>query len=205
VAETDGADADEGAGRAPWLRPDQLDAAQREVYDAITSGPRASNARLTPLADAQGRLYGPFNAMLLNPALGNALQALGAAIRYGSTLPGRAREIAILEVARIERSEFEWYAHAAAGASAGLTSIELEAVRVGAALELAATESVVRRVAQALVQTGDLDDELFALADQQLGTPLLNEVITLVGYYSLLATSMRVWRTPLPPGVDPVF
>src|SRR4051794_18477744 len=55
-------------GRLPHPTPGELDDDQRAVYDAITGGPRGSGPfRLT---DAEGRLHGPFNAMLVNPQLG---------------------------------------------------------------------------------------------------------------------------------------
>jgi 4-carboxymuconolactone decarboxylase len=193
------------AGRARWLRPDQLNEAQRRVYDTITSGPRAGTAGGLALTDDQGRLYGPFNAMLLSPAVGEALQALGVVLRYRSQLSDRAREIAVLEVARRTESEFEWYAHTRLATAAGLDAAEIEAVQAGVPLRLPPAEAVVREVAVALLRDGDLGDELFAAAQAELGSALLAELITLVGYYELLATSMRVWRTPLPAGVAEVF
>jgi hypothetical protein len=56
-----------------------------------------------------------------------------------------------------------------------------------------------------LVECGDLDDELFDQAQTQFGPGGLSELLTLVGYYELLALSLRVWRTPLPDGAEGVF
>ncbi len=193
------------AGRAPWLAPEDLDDTQRAVYDAITGGPRGTTGHVVPLMDAGGRLYGPLNSMVLSPVIGQALQAFGAAVRYGLNLSNRERELVILEVARARRSEFEWYGHAIQGAAAGIGADELDALRTGSALDLEPRESVLLLVARALTADGDLDDELFAQAEHELGTALLNDVITLVGYYDLLALSLRVWRTPLPPGVESAF
>jgi 4-carboxymuconolactone decarboxylase len=81
----------------------------------------------------------------------------------------------------------------------------LDALLADTELELPADEALVRRVAVNLLRSRDLDDDLFAEAQRTLGTTALTEVITLVGYYDLLALSMRVWRTPLPPDVAPVF
>jgi alkylhydroperoxidase family enzyme len=157
------------------------------------------------LTDADGRLIGPFNAMLFSPAIGAKLQALGADIRYSARLAARSREIAILEVARARRSEFEWHAHARIGRAAGLTEDEIDAIRTGAVVALPPSEAIVRDVAKMLVTTRDLDDDLFGRAEPVLGVAALSEIITLVGYYDLLALSLRVWRTPLPPGAEPVF
>lgn len=64
--------------RIPRLAPDQLDDAQRELYQAIAGGARAATTAFR-LTDDDGVLEGPFNAMLLHPPLGDALQRLGAA------------------------------------------------------------------------------------------------------------------------------
>lgn len=78
------------------LPPSQLRPEARRLYDAITQGPRASGPQHFALTREDGGLNGPFNAFLLNPGLGHALQALGAALRYEGTLSPRSREIAIL-------------------------------------------------------------------------------------------------------------
>jgi 4-carboxymuconolactone decarboxylase len=106
--------------RLPHYRPSELDDAQRDLYDAITGGPRAAKPRPFPLTDAEGRLNGPFNAMLAAPPLGQALQRLGAAVRYETSLSARVREMAILAVAAHWDSAFERYAHEAVGRTAEL-------------------------------------------------------------------------------------
>jgi 4-carboxymuconolactone decarboxylase len=106
------------------FEPSALDAEQRSLYDAIAGGRRAQGPQLFRLADADGRLEGPFNAFLLQPRLGSALQALGASVRYDTGLDDRCREIAILVVAAHWRSDFEWYAHEAVGRAAGLDDAE---------------------------------------------------------------------------------
>jgi 4-carboxymuconolactone decarboxylase len=193
-------------GRLPWPTPDELDAPARKLYDHITGGPRADGPRAFPLTDEDGRLQGPFNAMLLSPEVGTALQELGAAIRYRSSLPARAREIAILELSVLRRSSFEWYAHARVGKQAGLTDAEIAAIHDGAAVTtLDHTETLVRELVRALVHERDLDDDRFAEASAKLGRRALMELIALAGYYDLLALSLRVWRTPLPAGTPPAF
>jgi 4-carboxymuconolactone decarboxylase len=58
--------------RLPKLAVAELSPGQLVVYDAITQGRRAAGPRLFRLADDQGRLKGPFNAMLYDPATGGA-------------------------------------------------------------------------------------------------------------------------------------
>ena len=132
--------------RIPRLEPSALDDDQRSLYDAIAGGRRAQGPQRFRLADSQGRLEGPFNAFLLQPRLGSALQALGSAVRYDTGLDDRCREIAILIVAAHWESEFEWYAHEAVGRSVGLGDAELAAVRDGRYTELTAARDGRRAV-----------------------------------------------------------
>src|SRR6478609_9917454 len=119
------------AGRVHPFTPESLTGAQRDLYDAIAGGPRAQGPQHFALTRPDGSLRGPFNALLLAPALGGALQDVGAAIRYRGALSDRAREIAILLVAAHWDSAFEREAHEAVGAAAGLSDAELGALRRG--------------------------------------------------------------------------
>ena len=184
--------------RIPKLDPSSLDHEQRSLYDAIAGGRRAQGPQLFRLADEAGRLEGPFNAFLLQPRLGSALQALGSAVRYDTGLDDRCREIAILVVAAHWRSGFEWYAHEAVARSAGLGDAELAALRDGRHDELAGREAVVARTVVALAVRGDLDDAEYRAAVGQVGAAGLFELLTLVGYYAALALQLRVFRVPAP-------
>jgi 4-carboxymuconolactone decarboxylase len=187
------------ARRLAKLAVDELTAEQRAVYDAIASGPRAHGPQPFRLVDEQGGLEGPFNAFLLQPALGHALQALGAAVRYETALDDRVREVAVLVVAAGWDSTFEWHAHAPLARQAGLRDEELAAIRAGRFDELTGeVERLVAGTTQKLVQTGDLDDVSYARAVSALGLPGVFELLTLVGYYATLALQLRVFRIPAP-------
>jgi alkylhydroperoxidase family enzyme len=186
--------------RLPKLLPGVLDAAQRAVYDAIAGGPRATGPQLFRLVDDDGGLEGPFNAFLLAPRVGQALQEVGSAVRYGTSLSDRARELAILAVAVAWDSGFEWYAHEAVGRHVGLTDAELDGVRSGDWSVLAdPDERLVARTAHTLATAADLDDDAYRTAADALGLPRVFELLTLVGYYATLALQLRVFRVPTPP------
>lgn len=192
-------------GRIPWPTPSELNAEQRQVYEGIIGGPRAV-ASAFALTDAAGRLEGPFNAMLLSPAIGTATQELGSAIRYRGALTDREREIAILTLAALRRSEFEWYAHELVGARVGLNDSELSAIECGVGIaSFTPMEALVQEITTSLVSSRDLSDPLFSRSRDLLGYARLAELVALVGYYDLLALGLTVWRTPLPEGETPRF
>jgi 4-carboxymuconolactone decarboxylase len=180
--------------RLAKFAPADLDDDQRALYDVIAGGPRASGPQLFALKDPDGGLEGPFNAMLLRPSIGAALQSVGSAVRYGGALSDRAREIAILVVAYAWDSGFEIHAHEAVGRSVGLTDDDLRAVRSGDVSGLPAEERLVAQTAARLTAGGDLDDDDFAAARDHLGLAVLFELTTVVGYYATLALQLRVFR-----------
>lgn len=175
------------------FHPYDLDEGQRRLYAAIVGG-RGGIAAVVPLTDDEGHLTGPFNAMLLSPEIGMALQEVGTAIRDHGALSPRSRELAILVVAAHWQCAFELDAHTLIGAHVGLTGAELDALRAGGELGLHDhEEAAVLTVARALVRTGDLGQSDYEAAASGLGPAKLFEISTLVGYYSLLAVQMRIF------------
>jgi 4-carboxymuconolactone decarboxylase len=189
--------------RVRQFHPDELTEPQRELYAAIAGGPRAA-AGGGGVTDAEGRLVGPFNAMLLSPVLGGALQEVGSTLRYRGALSPRCRELAILVVAAHWRSRFEQDAHERIAAQVGFTRAELDALRAGGPLPLGdAQEAAVLAATRTLVRTDDLSQPDYDAAASTLGPAKVFELTTLVGYYSLLALQMRVFGVSRPPEPTP--
>jgi 4-carboxymuconolactone decarboxylase len=183
--------------RLPVLSSEEMTAEQVGLYREILSGPRGQGPRAVQLSSGAGGLAGPFNAMLFAPAVGHALQELGAAIRFRTHLSPRIREMAILVVAQAWDSGYERVSHEPIGREAGLTDPEIEALRVGDDPKFGDdTEQVAYSVARALTGPADLDDEEYAAALGTLGKEGLVELSTLVGYYATLALQLRIFRVP---------
>jgi 4-carboxymuconolactone decarboxylase len=169
--------------RLDLTAPADLSDAQRAVYEAITGGPRASQAGTVPIADESGRLLGPFAVMLLTPELGNAMQQVGAKIRFAAALTARERELGILAVAGRLRSDFERLAHEPAALRAGLTQVQVNMVLSGQVPDgLAGDEALVCRLAQVMTADRNLSDEDYAAGVAALGKERLAELTWLVGY-----------------------
>jgi alkylhydroperoxidase family enzyme len=193
-------------GRLTWFAPEDFDTDQRALHDYITQGRRLGGADSLPRADAGGRLYGPFNALMASAKFGKAFHEAGNVLRHQATFTPRCREVAILELAVQRRCGFEWLAHEPPGRAAGLTEDELTAIRTGApALSLDRSEALVREVTQALVRARDIDDALYAEAMAALGERALFEIVMLVCYFDTLAMAITVFRAGLPPGKDAPF
>jgi 4-carboxymuconolactone decarboxylase len=182
--------------RLAALSSDTMTPEQVGLYREILNGPRGQGPRAVLLATGAGGLAGPFNAMLYAPEVGHALQELGAAIRFRTSLTPRIREMAILVVAQAWDSAYERSSHEPIGRDAGLAGSEIEALRTGA--DPAFTDeqeqvaySVVRSLAS---PAADLDDHQYDTAVRVLGEQTLVELSTLVGYYATLALQLRIFR-----------
>lgn len=192
-------------GRLSWLAPEDLSPEQRDLYDKIVGGPRARN-RATPLLDEQGRLYGPFNALLTNPGIGDAVQALGASLRFAGTIPRPLFELVVLVVARERGASYEWYAHKAIARSRGVTDDQIAAVHEGKAPVLADRESAsALLLAGACLRHEEVPVDVMRDVEAAYGSAGVTEIVATVGFYDLVATLMRTWESPLPEGVsDPL-
>ena len=181
--------------RLAALSSDTMTPEQVGLYREILSGPRGQGPRAVLLANGAGGLAGPFNAMLYAPEVGHALQELGAAIRFRTSLTPRIREMAILVVAQAWDSGYERSSHELIGRDAGLTEPEIEALRAGTDPGFAEEqERVAYSVVRSLVDSADLDDEPYETAVGVLGEQALVELSTLVGYYATLALQLRIFR-----------
>lgn len=189
-------------GRTHWYTPDELNEDQREFYDLLMAGPRDPRN----ISDSEGRLIGMFNARLLHPKVGAAIQEVSAQLRFGNAFTPRETELIILSVAEDEKCNFEFVAHARYARKAGMGDAELEALRTRTPIPgLCETEALVIRVVHSLLDTGDLDDQLFSEAADVLGKPKIFDIVTLVNHYRHTAMALRVWRVPLASGDEPVF
>lgn len=191
--------------RLRHLHPDELDAEQRLLYEAVVGGARQqAHASLPPgarLTDSEGRLQGPFNALLFQADLGTALVGLTGNLRFRGQLSPRVRELVILVVASAEQSDFEWSAHAALALGLGIPDDVVSAIGAGLAVELDdPDEETACNVARALVAQGDLDDETYHRCQRTLGDSAMVEISTLVGIYQMIAMQLRLFRVAAPPG-----
>jgi 4-carboxymuconolactone decarboxylase len=179
--------------RPPFLDETKLTSEQQSVFDRIRSGPR-------------GLVEGPLRVWIQSPALAEHAQALGAFCRYGSRLPPRLSELAILIVGAHWRSGFEWHVHAPIAARAGVDGDAIEAIRVGRAPRLAQKdEQAVYAFSSELLNTKQVSDSTYALAIAQVGVEATVELVGILGYYTLISMTINAFGVPVPAGAEPPF
>jgi 4-carboxymuconolactone decarboxylase len=186
--------------RVDDVDPTSLTDDQRALYEWYTTGRRASPDSPFQLSTPEGKLQGPPAAWILSPRFGHALQRIGGAVRYDSELPARGREIAILLVGHHHNSAFELYAHTRAGRAAGLSDADLAALADGSPPEgLTEVEACMFTATRAILTRGTLTDDEFRQAHRVLGAPGVLELVTIVGYYNMVAWQLAVFDIQPPP------
>lgn len=119
----------QGPRIAPVLPPEWDEAA----HDALNTFPAARDFLLTAWRSGQAGVQG-LNLMgtqLLHPTLAKAALPLNAHVAKGITVSTRVRELLILRIAWLQRSEYEYVQHIRQGKLAGLTDEEIERVQQG--------------------------------------------------------------------------
>ena len=192
------------AERFPVLQPDQMNAEQKALLDALLAGPRGGGDA-GPEAVQKILRGGPFNAWMRSPDLGNRLQNVGAYIRYETSLPHRLNEFAILITARAWTSQYEWYAHYPLAMKAGLDAKIAEELALGkrpAAMK--DDEAAVYDFCTELHRTHQVGDAAFNRALALFGEQGVVDLIGVSGYYIAVSMTLNVAQVMPPDGMPPL-
>lgn len=174
--------------RLPDIVPEDLSPEQRRVYDAIKSGPR-------------GVVQGPLRVWLNSAELADRAQALGAFCRYGTVLPPRLSELAIITTGAYWKAGFEWAVHAPIALKAGLDPRAVEAIRTGTKPDFEnPDEAVVYAFAHELLHARKVSDATYKRAEKELGNRALVDLVGILGYYGLISMTIVAFEVPVPEG-----
>jgi len=175
--------------------PDPLDTLSpdaKRIYDKITA--------------KRGAVRGPFASLMHHPALAERVGDLGEFLRFGGTLPGDVRELAILITARSVSQGYEWVAHARIARKEGLPDDVIERVRTrGDLAGLPANYLRAARVVQHVLAYQSIPSDLQADTERELGMSGLIELVALAGQYRMIAGVLFAFDTPLPEGEPAPF
>lgn len=179
--------------RLPGAAFDQLTPEQRRVHDAIAAGPR-------------GAVEGPLRVWLTSPELAERAQNLGAFCRFGTSLPRRLSELAILVTGAHWRAGFEWHIHAPIAIQAGLSPAAVETIRSGGTPRFdKPDEAAVHAFAHELLQRRRVSEPTYREAEARLGAKGVVELVGVLGYYGLISMTIVAFEVPVPPGADEPF
>lgn len=179
--------------RIPLLTPESMNVEQRAVHDKIISGPR-------------GKIQGPLRAAIYNAELADKWQALGALLRYKTTLTPRQSELAILVTGRACQSPFEWFAHRTEGIKAGIESHILQALlEQREPLNLSIEDLLIWQYSTELNKHNSVSDATYSKTVAHFGPKFVVELTALIGYYTMVAMTLNCHEIPFPEGATEEF
>src|SRR5262249_51933326 len=181
--------------RLPGMADDQLTERQKELMEAIRTGPRGRVSQ-----------NGPFGVYLHAPEFGDLVQRLGAHCRFKTGVVPRLSEFAILCTARQWKAQYEWHAHAAIAEKAGVAPETIRDIRAGRAPKKAKKdERAIYDFVQELYRTRRVSDRNYKRVHAVLGDVATVELVGILGYYATVAMMLDVFRVPLPDGAATPF
>ena len=181
--------------RLPRIADDQLTERQKELMEAIRTGPRGRVSQ-----------NGPFGVYLHAPEFGDLVQRLGAHCRFKTGVVPRLSEFAILCTARQWKAQYEWHAHAAIAEKAGVAPETIRDIRAGRAPKKAKKdERAIYDFVQELYRTRRVSDRNYKRVHAVLGDVATVELVGILGYYATVAMMLDVFRVPLPDGAATPF
>src|SRR5215468_4020287 len=169
--------------RLPAIPEEDLTQEQRDLMEAIRSGPRGRVS--------QG---GPFGVYLYAPDFGNIAQRLGAHCRYNKVVDPRLSEFVILCTARYWRANYEWHAHAIHAEKAGRKPKKAPK-----------DELALYDYFQEYYKTKRVSDRTYKRVHGFLGDQGMVELAGIMGYYVMVSNLLNMFNVPVPPDAKPAF
>ena len=177
--------------RVEDLKPENLTPDQQAIHARI-AGSRG------------GVVRGPFAIWLRNPAIAEAADRLGSTLRRGS-LDKRLFEIMVLVVARHWSAQYEWFAHARHALKEGISPEAVEAIRHRREPQFTRDdERLVYDLVTEMNETRTLSQPTYDRAVAALGLDNVIELITSLGFYTMVAIMLNGFDAPVPGGERPL-
>lgn len=177
-----------------------------------------SLGRLPPLTDAE---MGPDQLAVLRPILARTphqnvyrtfarnlplFRQWGAFARYiltESTLEARDRELAVMRIAWLCQSPYEWAQHVPLARAAGLTDDLIEKIKTGStASGWTPADALLLQAVESLHETHDLPESIWSALAVRLDERQLLDLVFTIGQYHLVAMALNAIRVPVDPGLE---
>ena len=151
--------------RLPYLEPDQVAPEYRDMLKRNTN----------------------LHKLLVNsPDMARAFNGLGNYIRFKSKLDPRLRELAILQVGWLERSEYEFTHHVKIGKEFGVTDDDIKALideTDGKTTSLEPLARAILRSAREMTRDIGMSEATFAEIKQHLSDEHMTDLVLTIAFY----------------------
>jgi len=173
--------------RIPLITPESdLNPVQHRVLDAL-------------LGRRGGRIPGPYRFTLHCPEVTELMHPLGEVLRLQSTFPLRLSEMAIVSTARAWDCDYVFNAHAAGALKGGVELSVIEALQRGERpVFKQADEEAIYDFTTELCVKHKIADATYQRVLKMYDVPRVVELTMLIGYYSMVATTILAHEMPVP-------
>lgn len=187
-------------GRLPLADPATLAPAQRELYDQLIGSWVVFTDKLGIRSTTEdGRLIGPFNALLLHPEVAAKLLEFQAADAANTCLSPSVREVVIIVLGCVYRADYELYAHKLVARTVGLADDHVVALAAREIPEgLGEHEKLAARLTHAMATRHHIDDELYQEAVSAFGAKGLFDIVAVMCVYHTVCTMLTLFEVPAP-------
>ena len=161
--------------------------------------------RATEIAKSyNGKIDGPHSIWFRVPELSKLAADFNTWIRLHGHLERRLFDLIVLIIARRHNAQFEWYVHERSAIRSGVSKEVVEDLRMGRKLKLIKhDEHLILKMVTDINEHHTLDLRTYKQALAFFGEELLIEIITDVGFYTMVAMMCNVFDAPLPEGEAP--
>jgi alkylhydroperoxidase family enzyme len=182
------------------LLPPEWDAT---THDAVSVFPSARDFVLSHYRASGARGMHGLGVMLQHPALAKAFLTFNNHVAVASSVSKRVRELLILRISWLRRSEYEFVQHVVLGRNAGLSDAELERIQLGPdAPGWDPLDADLVRAVDELHAEARILDPTWTRLSAHFSTTQLMDIVLAVGCYDVLAMVFKTLGAQLEPGVD---
>jgi 4-carboxymuconolactone decarboxylase len=186
---------------SPLLPPDW----DPDAEDAVSAFPSARDFVLAHHRGGGARGMHGLGVILRHPALAKAFLTFNNHVAVASSISKRIRELLILRISWLRRSEYEFLQHVVLGRNAGLSDAELERVQLGAdAPGWDPLDADLVRAVDELHADARIQDMTWTRLSAHFSTTQLMDIVFAVGCYEVLAMVFKTFGAQLEPSVDPL-
>jgi alkylhydroperoxidase family enzyme len=172
---------------------DRLPAGVAYAPAARQTSLRLRTPRITPLpASGSGPTGNVFQTFARNPSADALRNAQGAHVRGANTLTPRNRQLVIMRVGVLMRSEYEWAAHSRGGRQVGMNDADVARVVAGpAAPGGTPLETLLMRAVDDLYRDNAIDDATWGGLARDLSVRQLLDVLFTAGAYRSVSYALN--------------
>jgi 4-carboxymuconolactone decarboxylase len=154
------------------------------------------------IVQSRGALQGPFTMFLHCPELAGRLAHLGAFVRFEGSLDMRVRVLAAMTVARELDAVYVWGAQTGGARRLGVPETTITAIREKHARGIPPEDAQIVEFTRELIRKHRVDDATFKALQARLGDDGLIQLTGVIGYYSMLSTTVNACELEAGQGAE---